>query len=130
MLVFLVALALAVGSTGTLLIQRLTAHPASATGAATASGSAATVSPRTTANMIACTKLWTPGTTIPRDLAEVGCLEANGHTEIFGEIDCKDGSKLFGDNRFWGYAGKITHVVVGDVADDKGYAEAWHTCLN
>lgn len=95
---------------------------------ATVTTGAATASPSASVKLVACSTLWQAGTVIPANLADTGCTDPHDGIVFEGSFNCRDGSILFGDSRFWGYAGKATHVA--EAANDPAYSKAYDACNN
>lgn len=89
-----------------------------------------TVNPVTgkTGMPVACADILKDGAVIPAGW-DGSCYEATSdtvnETPLFA---CQDGSKLYGNDPFWGFAGKTMHKVTGDVAADAGYKTAYNSC--
>lgn len=70
----------------------------------------------------------------PPDVAQRGCLDPDGGTQIVGSIRCADGRHLYsvdpptGAPRGFGFHGDVFHAVPVDFGTDEGYGEAYRAC--
>lgn len=76
-----------------------------------------------TPNVPPCGRIIDTGATIPADLERTGC--APGVTHYAG-YECADGTQLFGNALFWGYAGQVIHLE--RAATSPAYARAFASC--
>lgn len=108
-----------------------TAAPA-APEAAAASAGAAAASPGV---MRLCSDVFVPDKPVVGFNAETGCTNKAGAVQFIGVVDCADGTKLWPVDAATGapagYAreGNAYQVVTGEVAADKGYKQAYETCV-